>query len=234
MSSSGKRKSGGAKGGTSAKKKKQQPKKQQSLMAAVFANSNSNQFHKSMHEKYVGTRVLLSAMAVYNRNVPDGEEDYMFQYSVRSVDDCKYGDKAITATLSYDSKCIVEGGDEFQSYPHTDGTADDEMKGYRLSLYDADNEAYNRHLGNSQRKINDKKDLERQTEENRKISAADDCSDIERAITEGILGPDEVMKQEFVPDGELHSHVIEKGPAAGKTKLKQKWRHKHSMYTLMS
>jgi len=74
MSSSGKRKSGGAKGGTLAKKKKkQQPKKQQSLMASVFANSNSNSnsnwFHKSMLKKYLGTRVLLSAMAVYNRNV---------------------------------------------------------------------------------------------------------------------------------------------------------------------
>lgn len=217
-----KRKSSGNHASAS-KRKPAKAKHQQGLYASVFSNNN-DKFHKSMEEKYVGKRVLLTAKSVYNRNIPRGEEDYLFQYSVVSVDKCNFGDKAVTAILEYGSKFIAAGGNKFQNYPHTgSNTSDDLMEGYRLTLFDIDHEEYNKYLGITQREINNQKDSIRRKEETAKVRATDDCSDIERAIKANEVEPHQLFVNEFEPVGELEHHIISKGPSAGDTKMKQTW-----------
>ncbi len=72
---------------------------------------------------------MLRAKDIYNDAVPDGEEAFLFQYSVSQVNaDCK------TDIIDFDEKCIVEKGDMFQNYPNL-GDEDTSIQDYKIEMF---------------------------------------------------------------------------------------------------
>ncbi len=73
--------------------------------------------------------ILLHAKDIYKDAVPDGEEAFLFQYSVSQLTaDCK------TAIIDFDEKCIVEKGDMFQNYPNL-GDEDTFIQDYKIEMF---------------------------------------------------------------------------------------------------
>jgi len=86
----------------------QQPKKKSKKKQLKLTPSLVNikrQIIESLTSRFVGNHILLKASDLYGiKKIPRGEEQYLFQYQIASVnDDCA------TAEIEYDSKCIVEG-----------------------------------------------------------------------------------------------------------------------------
>ncbi len=167
----------------------------------------------------MGKRILLHAQDLYSdEKVPKGEETLLHQYSVLSLN----GDMA-TAVITYDEKCIINGGDKFRDYPLTDddkGQIDD----YLLANLAHDHELYNVHLGGVNKKINDLREMQHKRDEEEKVSAADNVSDIKRKLSDGV-DPYLIMVGELRPTGLISMHVIQKGDIKGKSTNKQAWEH---------
>jgi DNA-directed RNA polymerase len=89
--SSNKTKSSGVGGGQPSKKSK-------GPLATFFTSGTKEQVLESMISRYKGRRILLKAQDIYGRGkVPSGEEEYLFQYIIDSInEDCK------TAILKYE------------------------------------------------------------------------------------------------------------------------------------
>ena len=144
----------------------------------------------------------------------------LHQYSIISLN----ADMA-TAVIAYDEKCITEGGDKFCDYPLTD---DDEgqINNYKMANLTDDHELYNFHLGRVNKKVNDLKEMMRKKEDEEKIAATEDVSDIEHKLSDGV-DPYLIMIGEFRSTGPLLVHIIQKGDNKGKTSKKQTWEYVH-------
>ena len=105
MSNNNKRASKETSGSVGSKKKKQL---QQSTLI-----SNGDKFLKGQNKAHIGKQLLIPAKVLYSSGrVPFGQEDYLFQYSVRSVNkDHK------TLVIQYDERCISTDSDAFQDFP---------------------------------------------------------------------------------------------------------------------
>jgi hypothetical protein len=169
----------------------------------------------------VGKRILLRAKDLYGGNVPKGEENVLHQYSILSINA-----DIVSAVISYDQKCITEGGDKFRDYPLSNDD-EGEIDDYKIANLNDDHELYNVHLGRVNKKINDLKEILRKTEEEQKLSATDDVSDIERKLSASV-DPYLIMIGEFRSIGPLSVHVVLKGENKGKSTKKQTWEHIHS------
>lgn len=209
--SSNKTKSSGVGGGQPSKKSK-------GPLATFFTSGTKEQVLESMISRYKGRRILLKAQDIYGRGkVPSGEEEYLFQYIIDSInEDCK------TAILKYEEKCVTNGGHQFTNYPDTTGT-ESSIPNYYLSTFKEDHELYNAHNGRANKILNDEKDAVRKQQQKERVNAIDDVSDLEERInTEGITAY-MLLVDEFQPCGVSRNHTIVKGPNKGKQVKKQKW-----------
>ena len=86
--------------------KKKKPKPKNPLMNKLLVDSQKKFFE--------GRRLLLKSKNIYkNKNdIPDGEEDYLWLYSVTTVND---GDCTL-ATLTFEKKYVEKGGTTFVNY----------------------------------------------------------------------------------------------------------------------
>jgi hypothetical protein len=197
--------------GTDTRKK---PKTQASI-AHTFGN---NAFLlASLRKTHTGKRILLRAKDIYNGAVPNGEEAFLFQYSVSQVNaDCK------TATIDFDEKCIVEKGDMFQNYPNL-GDEDTSIQDYKIEMLNADHELFNAHLGRVNKRENDLRDTQKKREQDEKVRATDDVQDIDDKFHGQKKDGYSILVSEFLPEGALTEHLIQAGPNAGKKNTKQDW-----------
>ena len=126
-----------------------------------------------LRKTHTGKRILLKATDIYkNSVVPRGEENYLFQYSVTTINgDCK------TATIQFDERYIDDGGHKFINYPAIDDE-DDTISNYSLKRIEDDHKEYNVHLGRGNKIINDEKAVKLEAEEAAKVQASDDISDL--------------------------------------------------------
>lgn len=194
-----------------------QSKKIKGPLATLFNSGSKEQIINSMNSRFVGKRILLKAQDIYGRGrVPCGEEDFLFQYHLSSInDDCK------SAVLQYDEKCIKNGGNQFTNYPDTTGD-ESTITNYCLETFTVDHELFNSHQGRVNRIINDEKDLMRKMQHDTRTKATDDVTDLDAKISEGATVY-ALLVAEFEPCGELRPHYIERGPHKGKQTKKQKW-----------
>ena len=84
----------------------QQPKKKsksKQLKLTPSLGNTKQQILESLTSRCVGKHIFLKASDLYDiKNIPTGEEQYLFQYHIASVnDDCA------TAEIEYDTKCIL-------------------------------------------------------------------------------------------------------------------------------
>jgi hypothetical protein len=181
------------------------PPKKKSRLEQQMLFGAKQEILRSLSVTHVGKRILLCAQDLYSDGkVPKGEETLLHQYSVLSLN----RDMA-TALITYDEKCIINGGDKFGDYPLTD---DDEgqIDNYQLANLARDHELYNVHRGGVNKKINDLKEMQHKRDEEEKVSAADDVSDIERKLSDGV-DPYLITVKELRPTGPISVHVIKKG-----------------------
>jgi hypothetical protein len=170
-----------------------------------------------MISRYKGRRILLRAQDIYGRGkVPEGEEDYLFQYIIDSInEDCK------TAVLKYEEKSITNGGDQFTNYPDITGD-ESSIPNYYLNTFKEDHELYNVHNGRVNKILNDEKDALRKQQRKERANAIDDVTDLEDRISEGTAAY-KLLVAEFAPCGEFRVHTISKGQNQGRKVRKQKW-----------
>ena len=95
---------------SSSKKQKQQT----FFNANPLASKNQQLILDTLRQAHDGRRILLQSKQLYKGAIPAGEEHLLFQYSVDTVNDC-----GKTATITFDNKCIINGGNQFQNYPNT-------------------------------------------------------------------------------------------------------------------
>ena len=198
-------------------KKKPKQLEQQSLL---FGGSRQD-ILRSLNSSHVGKRILLRAKDLYGGSVPKGEENVLHQYSILSINA-----DIVSAVISYDQKCITEGGDKFRDYPLSNDD-EGEIDDYKMANLNDDHELYNVHLGRVNKKINDLKEILLKGEEDAKVAAADDVSDIEHKLSDGVE-PYLIMIGEFRSIGPLSMHVVVRGNNKGKSSKKQTWEHIHS------
>jgi hypothetical protein len=92
------------------------PLKKKSRIEQQTLFGGKQEILRSLSVTQVGKRILLHAQDLYSDGkIPKGEESLFHQYSVLSLN----GDMA-TAVITYDEKCIINGGDKFCDYPLTD------------------------------------------------------------------------------------------------------------------
>lgn len=206
-----KRASSAAGASSSAKKKKQQQVK----MGQLF--NNKAFLRQSLKDAHEGKRLLLTASALYTAAIPDGEKDLLFQYSITTINnDTK------TATISFDNRCIKEGGDSFQNYPNT--TDDDNViVDYNIDTLKEDYELFNVHLGRVNKRLNDKKQEAIDKKAAEKMVSSEDMSDLDAKFNAGKHSGYELLLGEFEPVGDLLEHVIQSGCNTGKMNYKQVW-----------
>jgi hypothetical protein len=105
---------------------------------------------------------------------------------------------------------------------------DREIENYRVALIKEDADLYNRYLGVVNKKVNDQLELEKKAEEEAKISAGEDISDIKRKVLEEKMDVYDVMVLEFEPEGDKIEHVVTGGKQnVGKVTEKQNWSELH-------
>ena len=176
-------------------------KKAKQDLPTLFGGSQQDLL-RGLSATHVGKRVLLHSADLYvDGNVPIGEENLLHQYSILSLNA-----DMTTAVIVYDEKCITEGGDKFCDYPLTE---DDEgqIPDYSLVKLHDDHELYNVHLGRVNKKLNDLKDKQQKAEESMKVPVAEDVSDIESKLSNGI-DPSLILVNEIRSVGPLAMHII--------------------------
>jgi len=192
-------------------KKKAKRDKQTTLLAY---KNNPAQLNQVLSSSYVGKRVLLTAVSLYGRRIPAGEEEMLFQYHISAVNrDNK------TATIEYDNKCIKDGDHLFQSYPDQE---DSIIPNYDLATFPEDHKCFLKHLGRGQKIINDAKEVREKEEKAAAAQTVSDVSDLEAKVEQEISFYD-IIVDEFEPAGAMQDHVVAEGPHKGKVIKKQKW-----------
>ena len=100
------------------------PKKKQRMLF-----HSSDVIRSGLQKSHGGKRILLKASLIYSKgNIPAGEKDYLFQYSIRTINsDCS------TSIIDFDERYVVEGGHEFLNYPNIDpGDEEPSIPNYQL------------------------------------------------------------------------------------------------------
>ncbi len=152
----------------------------------------------------MGKHILLCAQDLYSDGkVPKGGETLLHQYSVLSLN----GDMA-TVVITCDEKCIINGGDKLHDCPLTDDDKG-QIDNYQWANLVCDHELYNVHLGGVNKKINDLKEMQHKRDEEEKVSAAGNVSDIEHKLSDGV-DPYLIIVRELRPTGPILVHVIQK------------------------
>jgi hypothetical protein len=101
--SSNKRASKETAGSEGSKKKKQH-------QSTLF--SDGDDILGGLNKAHKGKCLLIPAKVLYSARVPFGQEDYLFQFSVLSVNkDHK------TLVIQYDERCICSASNAFQDFP---------------------------------------------------------------------------------------------------------------------
>ena len=80
-----------------------------SFLACLFCSARNNVMFTAMKGGYDKKRILVKARSLYDLQVPAGEENLYFQYTIVTVND-----DLRTATMKFDSKCIEKGSDSFR------------------------------------------------------------------------------------------------------------------------
>ena len=94
---------------TSKRPSKKPKTRRQSELKASFTAKNSAFVIQGLEKIHVGKRVIISAEAFYEPDLPpNGQENTRFQYSLKRINpECK------TAVIDYDELQIEDCGDEF-------------------------------------------------------------------------------------------------------------------------
>lgn len=211
-----KRASSASTASSSKKSKKDKNDKKQTFFSNPLASKNQQLILSTLRQAHDGRRILLPAKQLYKGKVPAGEEHLLFQYSIDTVNNC-----GKTATITFDNKCIINGGDQFQNYPNTTNE-ETTIKDYNIDTFKDDHECFNAHLGRVNKRVNDtKEDAERQREA-QIVLGNKDTSDLDEKFNKGASGY-ELLLAEFKPDGDLLDHTIKSGANYGKVNKKQVW-----------
>jgi hypothetical protein len=191
------------------------PPKKKSRLEQQTLFGGKQEILRSLSVTHVGRHILLCAQHLYSDGkVPKGEETLLHQYSVLSLN----GDMA-TAVITYDEKCIIYGGDIFGDYPLTDDDKG-QIDNYQLANLACDHELYNAYLGGVNKKINDLKEMQCKRDDEEKVSAADNVSDIESKLFDRVdlcL----IMVGELRTTGPISMHDIQKEDNKRKSTNKQ-------------
>ena len=173
----------------------------------------------------MGKRVLLKASKIYrNEPVPEGEEEYLFQYSIVSINtDCK------TAVIIFNKQYVLDGGYKFYNFAITNDDEEPSIPNYSLSLLDNDHEIYNEHLGRGNKIVNNQQHAKCKADEEAIVRDGNYVSDLKAKFDERIEAY-VLMFAEFEPTGALMEHAITVGPKQGMMNIKELWKHKHSDY----
>ena len=144
---------------------------------------------ESLNHLHTGKRLLLSADSLYDNEPPEGEENYMFLYTVQKI--YAASNNKTKAVLDFQNRAIENGGDEFFSYADVEAeekNIDSELTGYDILSLDDDHQEYLRHLGRVNKKINDKKDKEKLKKQRSKASEVDDVEGLIQTFDEDVSG----------------------------------------------
>lgn len=76
-----------------------------------------NQVPESMSTKFVGKHVLLNASDLDHWRIPEGEEDFLFQYHIDAVNS-----NYKNSTIECNGRCIENDSHYFQRYPKAIGS----------------------------------------------------------------------------------------------------------------
>jgi len=199
--------------------------KKKTVQQSLFSTKKTLQ--ASLSTANVGKCLLLPSTDIYNGRVPEGEEDYLFKYHIKSINpDCE------TAVIAFDESYVLDGGHEFKNYPNLDDDEESEISDYSLSQLSQHHKLYNIHLGRYRTIINDRKDKERKAREAEQANAANNVSDLVEKIekSEKKIDSYELLLAEFQPDGSLTRYTVESGVYQGEYNYKQVWKHKHCDY----
>ncbi len=140
--------------------------------------SDGNEVLWGLNKAHKGKRLLIPAKVLYSGRVPFGQEGYLFQYSVRSVNkDHK------TLVIQYDERCISNDSDAFQDFPLHDEN-EETINSDQIKHLKENHELYNIYLGRVDKKLNDKKEEDHKAEETKKISGVQDLYDLLLMIQE--------------------------------------------------
>ena len=192
-------------------------KKSKTQVSLAHTFGNNAFLLASLRKTHIGKRILLRAKDIYNGTVPNGEEAFLFQYSVSQVNaDCK------TATIDFDERCIVEKGEMFQNYPNL-GNEDTSIQDYKIEMLNADHELFNAHLGRVTKRENDLRESKKKIEQDEKVRATDDVQDIDDKFHVQKIDGYSILVAEFLPEGTLTDHLIQLGTNARKMNTKQDW-----------
>jgi hypothetical protein len=183
-----------------------------------------------LKNEHQGKRLLLKAKELYKgiNNVPNGEERYLFQYHILTVNN-----DLVSATIEFDERYVEEDGHQFFNYPNPDANTNTTIPGYSLSQVKVDHELFNVSLGRENKRINDKREEEARAAETERVVWSADLSDIAVKLKESRCNFFSVLVNEFKPHGNLLDHTIGRGPKAGQQTKKQQWIHKFSSYQFM-
>ena len=175
-------------------------KKSKTQVSLAHTFGNNAFLLASLRKTHIGKRILLRAKDIYNGTVPNGEEAFLFQYSVSQVNaDCK------TATIDFDERCIVEKGEMFQNYPNL-GNEDTSIQDYKIEMLNADHELFNAHLGWVNKRENDLRESKKKIEQDEKVRATDDVQDIDDKFHVQKIDGYSILVAEFLPEGALTDH----------------------------
>ena len=175
-------------------------KKSKTQVSLAHTFGNNAFLLASLRKTHIGKRILLRAKDIYNGTVPNGEEAFLFQYSVSQVNaDCK------TATIDFDERCIVEKGEMFQNYPNL-GDEDTSIQDYKIEMLNADHELFNAHLGRVNKRENDLRESKKKIEQDEKVRATDDVQDIDDKFHVQKIDGYSILVAEFLPEGALTDH----------------------------
>ncbi len=181
---------------------------------------------EGLREAHVGKRILLRSKALFKTNqIPEGKENYLWQYHIYEVN----GDGK-TAETEFDKRYIEEGGHTFYNYLNSDANTDNSIKDYKFSGVADDPELLNAHLARGNKMLNDLIEAQCKGDEEKKVSASNDLSDIMWKFEEDRCDLFILLVGKFEHCGELQHHTITASPHTGKLNYKQMWRHNHSSY----
>ena len=188
--------------------------------------STKKQLQASLSTANVGKCILLPSADIYNGRVPAGEEEHLFKYHIKAINnDCE------TAVLAFDESYVLDGGHEFKNYPNLDEEEETEISNYSLSQLSQHHKLYNIHLGRHRTIINDKIDNERKAREAEQANEANSVSDlVAKFDNEKNIDAYQLLLAEFTPDGTLTRYTVEAGAHQGTFNYKQTWKHIHSGY----
>ena len=188
--------------------------------------STKKQLQASLSTANVGKCILLPATEIYNGRVPSGEDEHLFKYHIKAINnDCE------TAVLAFDESYVLDGGHEFKNYPNLDEEEETEISNYSLSQLSQHHKLYNIHLGRHRTIINDKIDKERKAREAEQANEANSVSDlVAKFDNEKNIDAYQLLLAEFTPDGTLTRYTVEAGAHQGTFNYKQTWKHIHSGY----